>query len=62
MLKEFTFEIEQLKKDLLAAREKNGIYLSQERHDDMVQTLAAQKNEIEELTVMMQVGCSPDLT
>jgi kinesin family protein 11 len=55
VMKEFTFEIEQLKKDLLAAREKNGIFLSQERHDDMIQTLATQKDEIEELTVMMQV-------
>jgi hypothetical protein len=50
VLTEFTKEIEQLKSDLRAAREKNGVFLSAERHAEMHQNLASQKDEIEELS------------
>eukprot|EP00038_Savillea_parva_P011141 m.195399 g.195399 ORF g.195399 m.195399 type:complete len:1050 (-) comp19472_c0_seq1:183-3332(-) len=57
VLTEFTKEIDQLKADLRAAREKNGVFLSTERHEEMTKQLESQKNEIEELMVTITARC-----
>lgn len=36
LLKEFTFEIEKLKSELIATRQRNGVYLTQENYEEMV--------------------------
>jgi kinesin family protein 11 len=35
LLKEFTFEIEKLKSELIATRQRNGVYLTQENYDEL---------------------------
>ncbi|XP_064614388.1 kinesin-like protein KIF11-A [Liolophura sinensis] len=49
LLKEYTGEIEKLKKDLQAAREKNGIYIAEENYTAMQTTIAQQTDSIKEL-------------
>ncbi|OXU30307.1 hypothetical protein TSAR_015423 [Trichomalopsis sarcophagae] len=48
LLKEYTEEIERLRRDLLATRERNGVYLAQESYNDMQSTIEVQSKEIEE--------------
>jgi kinesin family protein 11 len=48
-LQEYSEEIEKLKKDLYAAREKNGIFLSAENFTGMETKIRAQKDLIKEL-------------
>lgn len=36
LLKEFTFEIEKLKSELIATRQRNGVYLSNESYEEMI--------------------------
>ncbi|XP_012540169.1 kinesin-like protein Klp61F [Monomorium pharaonis] len=48
LLKEYTEEIERLKRDLLAARERNGVYLAQENYNEMQTLIENQNKEIEE--------------
>jgi len=43
LIKEYTEEIEKLKKDLLAAREKNGIYIAEENFLAMQQEIKSQQ-------------------
>ncbi|KAL9983099.1 hypothetical protein ACROYT_G005228 [Oculina patagonica] len=43
LIKEYTDEIEKLKKDLLAAREKNGIYIAEENYQAMQQEIKSQQ-------------------
>nr|XP_005991610.1 PREDICTED: kinesin-like protein KIF11 isoform X1 [Latimeria chalumnae]XP_014341343.1 PREDICTED: kinesin-like protein KIF11 isoform X1 [Latimeria chalumnae] len=50
LIKEYTEEIERLKRDLAAAREKNGVYLSSENYDVMQSKLVAQEEQITEFT------------
>ncbi|KPP78931.1 kinesin-like protein KIF11-B-like [Scleropages formosus] len=47
---EYTEEIERLKRDLAAARDKNGVYLSTENFDIMNSKLVAQEEQIVEFT------------
>lgn len=49
LIKEYTEEIDRLKRELTSAREKNGIFLPPEIHESMVSTLSNQKEEIREL-------------
>lgn len=49
LIKEFNEEIERLKKDLQACREKNGIYLSQEHYQHLQSQAEAQQGQIDEL-------------
>ncbi|XP_029645046.1 kinesin-like protein KIF11-B isoform X2 [Octopus sinensis] len=49
LLKEYTNEIETLKKDLLAAREKNGIFLAEENYNSMVTKIAQQETMTKEM-------------
>jgi len=48
MLKEYTKEVERLKRDLLATREKNGVNLSLDSYDTMKTLIDRQRVEIKE--------------
>ncbi|KAK2581733.1 hypothetical protein KPH14_002216 [Odynerus spinipes] len=48
LLKEYTEEIERLRRDLLATRERNGVYLAQENYNEMQSIIDYQGREIEE--------------
>lgn len=48
LLKEYTEEIERLRRDLLAARERNGVYLAQDNYNEMQILIENQSKEIEE--------------
>lgn len=53
VLKEYTEEIDRLKRDLMAAREKNGIYLASDTYNDMLYKMEIQQKELnEKITVM----------
>ncbi|XP_076240537.1 kinesin-like protein Klp61F [Calliopsis andreniformis] len=47
-LKQYTEEIERLRKDLLATRERNGVYLATDNYNEMQAIIAQQSKEIEE--------------
>ena len=49
LIKEYTEEIEHLKRDLAATREKNGVYISEENVRAMSGKLSVQEEEIVEL-------------
>ncbi|KGL76230.1 Kinesin-like KIF11, partial [Tinamus guttatus] len=48
LIKEYTEEIERLKRDLAAAREKNGVYISLENYEALNGKLTAQEEQIAE--------------
>lgn len=48
VLKEYTEEIDRLKRDLMAAREKNGIYLASDTYNDMLYKMETQTKELNE--------------
>lgn len=48
LLKEYTEEIERLRRDLSATRERNGVYLAQENYNEMQAQIVCQGKEIEE--------------
>ncbi|XP_032682727.1 kinesin-like protein Klp61F [Odontomachus brunneus] len=48
LLKEYTEEIERLRRDLLASRERNGVYLAQDNYNEMQSLIENQSKEIEE--------------
>ncbi|XP_022091821.1 kinesin-like protein KIF11-A [Acanthaster planci] len=48
LIKEYTEEIERLRRDLFATREKNGIYLSEENYRSMEQSISSQALSIQE--------------
>ncbi|XP_023188759.1 kinesin-like protein KIF11 [Xiphophorus maculatus] len=50
LIKEYTEEIEQLKRDLAATRKKNCVFLSSEKYENMVTQITAQEEQI----VMME--------
>uniref|UniRef100_A0A914GYD2 Kinesin motor domain-containing protein n=1 Tax=Globodera rostochiensis TaxID=31243 RepID=A0A914GYD2_GLORO len=49
LLKEYNEEIERLRRDLLAAREKHGIYLDRENYDNMVGEIEEKSAKVEDL-------------
>ncbi|XP_015262120.1 PREDICTED: kinesin-like protein KIF11 [Gekko japonicus] len=51
LIKEYTEEIERLKRDLATAREKNGVYISLENYDALHGKLTVQEEQIAEYTV-----------
>jgi len=55
LLKEYTEEIERLRRDLLASRERNGVYLAQENYNDMQSLIENQTKEIEEKITHIKV-------
>lgn len=50
LIKEYTEEIERLKRDLAAARDKNGVYLSSENYETMVVQINSHEQQITEYT------------
>ncbi|XP_033632588.1 kinesin-like protein KIF11-B [Asterias rubens] len=48
LIKEYTEEIERLRRDLLANRDKNGIYLAEEHYRSMEESIASQRLSIQE--------------
>lgn len=48
LLQEYIEEIERLKKDLIACRERNGIYLTPDSYNEMQSLIEFQSKEIEE--------------
>ncbi|XP_058508009.1 kinesin-like protein KIF11 isoform X2 [Solea solea] len=50
LIKEYTEEIERLKRDLAAARDKHGVYLSSEHYESMVGQLTTNEEQIIEYT------------
>lgn len=55
LLKEYTEEIERLRRDLLAARERNGVYLAHENYNEMQTLIENQTKEIEEKITHIKV-------
>ena len=55
LIKEYTEEIDKLKQQLSACREKNGIYLPEEQYNKMEYTINTQREEIRELTQRISV-------
>ena len=55
LLKEYTEEIERLRRDLLASRERNGVYLAQENYNEMQMLIENQNKEIEEKITHIKV-------
>ncbi|KYN01497.1 hypothetical protein ALC62_07679 [Cyphomyrmex costatus] len=55
LLKEYTEEIERLRRDLLAARERNGVYLAHENYNEMQTLIENQTREIEEKIAHIKV-------
>jgi kinesin family protein 11 len=51
LIKEYTEEIDRLKRELFATRDKNGIFLPPEIFNDMESRLVGQKEEIRELNI-----------
>ena len=47
-LKEYTEEIEKLRKDLIASREKNGVFLDNSRYQDMLSQIEMGNQEMAE--------------
>lgn len=54
VLKEYTEEIDRLKRDLMAARDKNGVYLAEETYNQMQYLIESQNKEISEQTIKLK--------
>lgn len=54
ILKEYTEEIDRLKRDLIAAREKNGIYLATDTYEEMQLKLESQQTELNEISLNLK--------
>ncbi|KAM7408248.1 hypothetical protein PAMA_002108 [Pampus argenteus] len=50
LIKEYTEEIERLKRDLAATRDKNGVYLSSENYEGMKSQITSHEEQITEYT------------
>ncbi|XP_075072250.1 kinesin-like protein KIF11 [Mixophyes fleayi] len=50
LIKEYTEEIERLKRDLAAAREKHGVYLSSENYEQLQGKILCQEEQVTEFT------------
>lgn len=61
ILKEYTEEIDRLKRDLVAAREKNGIYLATDTYDELQHKLESQQTELNEISQNLK-GIKEELT
>lgn len=61
LIKEYTEEIDKLRRDLQAAREKNGFFIAEENYNAMQIKLTAQDDTIQELTSRIE-AMSEELT
>jgi kinesin family protein 11 len=49
LLQEYTAEIERLRRDLAATRDKNGVYLASDNYTQMILQLEQQEQEISQM-------------
>ncbi|XP_062135052.1 kinesin-like protein Klp61F [Drosophila sulfurigaster albostrigata] len=54
VLKEYTDEIDKLKRDLMAARDKNGIYLAEDTYGEMMLKMDSQTRELNEKMLLLK--------
>ena len=54
LLREYSDEIERLRRDLIAAREKNGVFLAQENYDELQEQIKENNARIEELEAQLE--------
>ncbi|EDW69394.1 kinesin-like protein Klp61F [Drosophila virilis] len=54
VLKEYTEEIDKLKRDLMAARDKNGIYLAEDTYNEMTLKMDSQTRELNEKMLLLK--------
>ena len=54
LIKEYCVEIDRIKQELQAAREKNGVHLPKDRYDSMVQEITTKTSQISELEEAME--------
>ncbi|XP_004525336.1 kinesin-like protein Klp61F [Ceratitis capitata] len=54
VLKEYTEEIDKLKRDLMAARDKNGIYLAEDTYNEMTLKMDSQHRELNEKMLLLK--------
>ncbi|XP_036217551.2 kinesin-like protein Klp61F [Bactrocera oleae] len=54
VLKEYTEEIDKLKRDLIAARDKNGIYLAEDTYNEMTLKMDSQHRELNEKMLLLK--------
>uniref|UniRef100_A0AAG5D6J0 Kinesin motor domain-containing protein n=1 Tax=Anopheles atroparvus TaxID=41427 RepID=A0AAG5D6J0_ANOAO len=54
VIKEYTEEIDRLKRDLMAARDKNGIYLPEETYNEMVYKSEAATKELNDKSALIK--------
>ncbi|XP_052894943.1 kinesin-like protein Klp61F [Anopheles moucheti] len=54
VIKEYTEEIDRLKRDLMAARDKNGIYLAEETYNEMVYKSEAATKELNDKSALIK--------
>lgn len=54
LIKEYSAEIDRLKSDLQAAREKNGVYLTQERYEELLKASTGTRERLQELSQELQ--------
>ena len=54
VLKEYTEEIDKLKRDLMAARDKNGIYLAEDTYNEMTLKMDSQNKELNEKMLLLK--------
>ncbi|XP_077114689.1 kinesin-like protein KIF11 isoform X2 [Ranitomeya variabilis] len=55
LIKEYTEEIERLKRDLAAARERNGVYMSSENYEQLQGKIVCQEEQITEYTEQLAI-------
>ncbi|KJE96623.1 kinesin family member 11 [Capsaspora owczarzaki ATCC 30864] len=48
LIRDYTVEIERLKRDLVASREKNGFFIAQENYEAMEETIKTQREQLAE--------------
>ena len=54
LIKDLTVEIDRLKADLIATREKNGIYLSNAHHENLLSTQKALEQQVQSLETQIE--------
>lgn len=55
MIKEYAEDVERLRQELASARAKDGVYISEERYDEMIAQIESQKIQIEEFEELIEV-------
>lgn len=58
LIKEYQAEIERLRADLLASREKNGIYLTHETYKSLMEENESRKTQVDELRRQIENGAT----